>query len=129
MTRDLRTRLLHPDARSEVDAQLECRLARLRKQVGCEDGADADVDGQELIELDERRRRRLRVVEQVHARSLTAVPAAAYAGGRKRCHGAPRRSTRLAQLMAFSAPNYCPLTGRDCIIDASVRRNILKSLT
>ncbi len=52
MLRDLRRRALAPDRRPEIDHQFICRLARLRKRQCLDDRADADVDGEELVEAD-----------------------------------------------------------------------------
>ncbi len=66
MTRDLRARLLDPDAGAEVDPQFDRGFARFGKWLGRDDGTDADVDLQELIEVDGRRGRRARVVHEMH---------------------------------------------------------------
>jgi hypothetical protein len=66
VTRDLRTRLLYSNARSEIDAQLDRRLASLREWFGGKDGTDTDIDGEELIERDRRRGGGAWVVHEVH---------------------------------------------------------------
>jgi hypothetical protein len=54
---DLGRALLDPERRAEIDGELEGRLARAGQRLGGDDGADADVDLEEIIEGDARRRR------------------------------------------------------------------------
>ena len=49
---DLRRRFLDADLGPEIDLQLERRLARLRKRLGLDDGAGADVDAIEIGKAD-----------------------------------------------------------------------------
>src|ERR1700754_3792337 len=48
--RDLRAGAPGADAAAEIDGQLQRGLARLGKQLGADDGADADVDREEPVE-------------------------------------------------------------------------------
>src|SRR4051794_6758389 len=48
--RQLSRRFLHADHGAEIDEELERGLARLRKRLGLDDGANADVDRDELLE-------------------------------------------------------------------------------
>src|SRR3954453_3846 len=50
--RQLSRRFLYPDQGAEIDEQLERGLARFRKRLGLDDGADADVDREKLLERD-----------------------------------------------------------------------------
>ena len=70
MTGDLGARLLHANTGPKVDPQLQRGLARLGKSLGGDDGADANVDSQELVEIDWCGRRRTGVVYEVHCVSL-----------------------------------------------------------
>src|SRR6185437_16466978 len=70
--RDLRARFPGADALPEIDDQLQRGLARLRKRLDRDDGADANVDGEELVEGDLCRRRRGRIVRDMHGNSSRA---------------------------------------------------------
>lgn len=63
MRGDLHARLLDACGRTEIDAELQGRLACLRKSLH---GADADVDSEELLEINARRRGSARIVAGVH---------------------------------------------------------------
>ena len=51
---DLRGRFLDADLGAEIDLELEGGLARLRKGLGLDDGAGADIDFEEIVEGDRR---------------------------------------------------------------------------
>jgi len=48
----LRARILHADRRPEIDSELVGRLARLRKELGLDDPADADIDLGKIVVAD-----------------------------------------------------------------------------
>ena len=48
---DLRRRFLQADCGTEVDDQLKGRFARFREWPRLDDGADADVDAEEIVEI------------------------------------------------------------------------------
>ena len=63
---DLRRALAHADRRAEVDPQPPGRLARLRERLGIDDGADADIDREEAVEVDGWRHGRGGIVSDMH---------------------------------------------------------------
>jgi hypothetical protein len=60
--RNLRARLLDADPVAEIDFELERRLLCFGIRLGGDDSADTDIDSQELIEGDRRRRGGIRIV-------------------------------------------------------------------
>src|SRR6185437_7995890 len=68
--RDLRARLLRPNAGAEIDHELQRGLARFRKRLDRNDGADTDVDGEELVKGDLRSLRRVGIMSLVHVEFL-----------------------------------------------------------
>jgi len=48
----LRARILHTDRLPEIDSQLVRRLPRLRKELGLDDPADADIDLGKIVVAD-----------------------------------------------------------------------------
>jgi hypothetical protein len=57
----------------EIDHKLQRGFSRLGKRLRRDDGADADIDGKELVETDLRRRRRVLIGELVHGDDLAEL--------------------------------------------------------
>jgi hypothetical protein len=71
---DLGARLFHANAGSKVYSQLQRWLAGLGKRLGRYYGADANVNSQELVEIDLGRRWRVGIVCEVHCGSVRHSP-------------------------------------------------------
>ena len=71
---DLGARLFHANAGSKVDSQLQRWLASLGKRLCGYDSADANVNSQELVEIDLGRRWRVGIVCEVHCGSVRHPP-------------------------------------------------------
>jgi hypothetical protein len=89
---DLGAALAHTDAGAEIDLQLEGRLAGFREGVGGDDGADADIDLEEGLEIDGVGGG-VGVVQEVHGRhwrSASAGPIITSTGPLQACSPASR---------------------------------------